>query len=196
MQLDHSQVWPYAIAVLVVLLIYRRLRRSFGRQKVRPVRMKIRIGILILLAASLTPTAMRSAEFLFAELGGVAAGAALGLWGAQRTRYQTHGGSLHYIPHTYTGIAVSLLFLGRVVYRMVALYSMDHSIGQVGLDSAQSFGSPAMVNSPLTVGALFVVIGYYVCYYSLVLWKSRRIGPSDLEAPATDSQGAASPPPM
>jgi hypothetical protein len=44
-----------------------------------------------------------------------------------------------------------------------------------------------MMQSPLTLGFLFVVVGYYVCYYSIVLWKSKRIGPEDLEAPSTSS---------
>jgi hypothetical protein len=30
-----------------------------------------------------------------------------------------------------------------------------------------------------------VVIGYYVCYCSMVLWKSKRIGPQDLEVIVT-----------
>jgi hypothetical protein len=38
-----------------------------------------------------------------------------------------------------------------------------------------------MVRSPLTVGMLFVLIGYYVCYYGLVLWKSKHLETRDLE---------------
>jgi hypothetical protein len=42
-----------------------------------------------------------------------------------------------------------------------------------------------MVKSPLTVGLLYVLIGYYVCYYGLVLRKSKQIKPEDMEtAPA------------
>jgi len=42
-----------------------------------------------------------------------------------------------------------------------------------------------MVRSPLTVALIFVVVGYYVCYYAMVLWKSKRISPEDLEAVTT-----------
>jgi uncharacterized membrane protein YuzA (DUF378 family) len=39
--------------------------------------------------------------------------------------------------------------------------------------------------SPLTVGIFYVLVGYYVCYYSLVLWKSKHLKPEDIEsAPA------------
>jgi hypothetical protein len=185
MENDYARIWPYLIAGLAVLLVYRRLRRSFGPQRIRPIRMNLRIGILILLAGSLVPLA-RSNPFLFAELAGLVIGVALGVWGAQRTRFQTRDGQLHYVPHTYTGIVVSLLLVGRLAYRLVIFYSMGRANGS-SPDFGQDFTSPTMVKSPFTVALLFVVIGYSVCYYSMVLWKSKRISPEDLEVPPTST---------
>jgi hypothetical protein len=54
----------------------------------------------------------------------------------------------------------------------------------------QGFSAPTAAMSPLTVGLLFVVVGYYVCYFSMVLWKSKRIGPEDFEAPPTVTAAA------
>ena len=113
------------------------------------------------------------------------------VWGARRTRYQTFEGKLHYIPHTYTGIAVSLLFVGRLAYRVVEIYSMDGATRAEGAASMQSFGQPDAVKSPATVGLLCAVIGYYLCYYSWVLWKSQRISPEDLEAVPAPSAAAS-----
>ena len=39
-----------------------------------------------------------------------------------------------------------------------------------------------MVKSPLTVGILFVLVGYYAWYYGWLLWKSKRLTAADLEA--------------
>jgi hypothetical protein len=181
MQLDLSRIWPYAIAGLAVLLIYRRFRRSFGRQPIRPIRMWIRIAVLILLGCSLLPSASKSGQFLLAELAGAIIGLALGFWGAHHTRYATYEGRLHYVPHTYTGVAVSLLFIGRLVYRIVEWYGENRALGGA-LDASQGIAPPPMMRSPLTVGLIFVVVGYYVCYYAMVLWKSKRISPEDLEA--------------
>jgi hypothetical protein len=181
MQVDYSRIWPYAIAGLAVLLIYRRFRRSFGRQPIRPGRMWIRIALLIVLSCSLLPFAFKSGQFLLAELAGAMAGLALGFWGARHTRYATYEGRLHYVPHTYTGIAVSLLFIGRLVYRIVEWYGESRPLGGA-LDASQGLAPPSMMRSPLTVGLIFVVVGYYVCYYAMVLWKSKRISPEDLEA--------------
>lgn len=176
MPVDYSRIWPYAIAGVAVLLIYRRFRRSFGRQPLRPVRMRIRLVVLILLGSSLLPAAFGSGQVFFAEFGGAMAGMVLGLWGARHTRYTTYEGRLHYVPHTYTGIAVSLLFIGRLVYRIVEWYAQNGAP-----PGAAAAASPPM-KSPLTAGLIFVVVGYYVCYYAIVLWKSKRISPEDLEA--------------
>jgi hypothetical protein len=175
MQADYSRIWPLLLAVIAAALIYRRLRRSVGRQRLAPVRIGMRIALLTLLGASMLPPALRSGPFLAAEAAGLAAGVLLAVWGSRRTRFETSAGSLYYVPHTYTGIAVSLLFMGRLVYRLVELRQRG------GFDHT---GPAAMVHSPVTAALLFVVIGYYVCYYSWVLWKSRHVRPQDLEASA------------
>jgi hypothetical protein len=185
MQPDFSQFGPYLIAALVVFAIYRRFRRSFGRQLLRPGRMTARIVLLAIVACALLPLALRSVQFLSAELAGAALGVGLGLWGAERTRFVMFRDKLHYVPHTYTGIAVSLLFLGRVVFRIVQVYSTMHATHAGALnaaaDPANGFAPPGMVRSPLTVGIFFVLMGYYVSYYSLVLRKSKHLNAADIE---------------
>ena len=123
MQGDFSQIGPFLAAALVVFVVYRRFRRNFGRQVLSPGRMTFRIVILTVVGCLLMPTALRSGQYLAAILAGTAAGVGLGLWGAERTRFQMYGERLHYVPHTYTGIAVSLLFLGRLAFRFVQAYS-------------------------------------------------------------------------
>jgi hypothetical protein len=190
MQPDYSRIWSYLIAAFAVWIIYRRFRRNFGRQLLRPARMWLRVGILTALGCSLLPLALKSAAFLSAELAGLCVGVALGVWGAKRTRYQMIEGQLHYAPHTYTGVAVSLLFLGRLVYRFVEWYSLGHAPGAAeSTEPASNFAPPMMVQSPFTVALFFVLIGYYVCYYGVLLWKCKHMTAEDLEAPST----AASP---
>jgi hypothetical protein len=82
MQPDFSQIGPFVLAAVVVLAVYRRLRRSFGRQALRPVRMTVRIVLLAVVACALAPMALQSAGLLTAELAGAAHGIGLGVWGA------------------------------------------------------------------------------------------------------------------
>jgi hypothetical protein len=183
MQPDFSQIGPFLFAALVVFAIYRRFRRSFGRQPLRPARMILRIVLLAVVSCALLPLAWRSAQFLTAELAGAALGIGLGLWGAQRTRFLMHDGRQHYLPHTYVGIAVSLLFLGRLAFRVVQVYTgvqASHAAGAA--DPSQAFAPALMVRSPLTVAIFFVLAGYYAYYYSWVLWKSKHLKAVDIEA--------------
>jgi hypothetical protein len=125
-------------------------------------------------SALLLPMALRSASFAGAALSGMGVGVLLALWGASRTRFERTGGRLYYVPHTYTGVAVSLLFLGRVSYRLLQTYRINPDAG-----TARPLGPPSglsgFVSSPLTLGLFFVLAGYYICYFGLVLWKSKHL---------------------
>jgi hypothetical protein len=183
----YARIWPWVFAALAILMVYRRFRRNFGRQLLRPVRMTVRLIILCVIAVTLAPVALRGGEYAAAEAVGAACGVALALWGASRTRFLRDGDRLFYIPHTYTGIAVSALVLGRIVYRFVQLYPSGIPLPGSSTPQPQA----AMVKTPLTLGLFFVLIGYYVCYYGRVLWKSRRITPADLEASPTPPDPAS-----
>jgi hypothetical protein len=173
---DYSRFLPWVFALLIPLALYRRFKRTFGRQPLVPARLIVRIAIFLLIAVLLTLSAH---NFVLQALGGLGLGAALALWGASRTRFETVEGRRYYIPHTYTGIAVTLLFVGRLIYRLAQSSGALASAG----DSAPTAGPTAAMQSPLTMGIFFVLIGYYVCYYSWVLWKSRHITAADLEVP-------------
>jgi hypothetical protein len=188
MQPDFSQIGPFLFAALVVFAIYRRFRRSFGRQPLRPARMRVRMVLLTVLVCLLLPAALRSTQFLAAEIVGAALGIGLGVWGAQRTRFLTHDGQLYYVPHTYTGIVVSLLFLGRLVYRIVLIYGGTHAANAyASADSAQAFAPASMLKSPLTVGIFFLLAGYYLYYYGWVMRKSKHLEAVDTEAKSSAS---------
>ncbi len=174
MSAEFLQIWPYLIAVPALFMIYRRFRRSVGRQPVRPLRMMLRMALLIALGVSLLSHSIHSGEFQLVQIIGAAVGVSFGLWAAHRTRYASDAGHLYYLPHTYAGIAIFLLVLGRLLYRLIEVYASSHSL--------QAFAAPAMVRSPATVGLLFVLIGYYVCYYACVLWKSKHLRAEVLQA--------------
>jgi hypothetical protein len=153
--------------------------------------MTFRIVLLAVVGCALLPMALRSAQYLWAGLAGAAVGIGLGMWGAERTRFVMFDGRLHYVPHTYTGIAVSLLFLGRLAFRLVQVYAgvqVPHAADASGAyvaDAANpslAFAPASMVRSPLTVGIFFVLAGYYLWYYGSVLWKSKHLKAEDIEA--------------
>jgi hypothetical protein len=163
-------------AVLVLFIIYRRFRRSFGRQPLRPRSMIVRMMILSVVGVLLLPAALRSSTGALAIVAGLALGVGLGVWGAQHTRFEWHEGKLHYVPHTYAGMVVTALFLGRLIYRLLALSHGGYLPGAAqssGASAANPLGS--IYQNPLTLSVFFVLIGYYVYYYSFVLWKCKHM---------------------
>lgn len=164
-----------AAAALVLFIIYRRFRRTFGRQPLRPRRMIVRTVILSAIAVLLLPAAWRSSASASAMGAAVVLGIALAVWGARHTRFEQHGGELHYIPHTYAGMVVSALFLGRVLYRLLVLPYSAPAASAAGAAGAPAAALGALYQNPLTLSVFFVLIGYYVTYYSYVLWKSQQL---------------------
>src|SRR5271166_995189 len=157
----HEQLWMLALGALVLLGIYRRFRRNFGRQPLRPVRLGLRIGLLAVIGVALLPLAQRSLEFMGVIAVGIAMGLGLGIFAASRTRFETHANEVYYIPHTYTGIAVFTLFLGRTIYRLAQLSLGGSNPGGAGADqSAAGFAPQSIATNPLTLGLLFVLISY------------------------------------
>ncbi len=177
-----GHIWGVvATVVLLLFILYRRMRRLFGRQPLKPARMIARIVILCIVGALLSPAALRSSAAALAMSAGLVLGVAIGAWGAQHTRFEWHEGELHYVPHTYAGLVVSALFLGRLLYRFLI-------VSQGGLAAGASAGrAPAaadawgtLYHNPLTLSVFFVLIGYYVCYYGYVLWQFKRGGHAQL----------------
>jgi hypothetical protein len=175
--MDPKLITPILIGALVVWAIVRRARRTFGRQPVQPVRMWLRIGILTFAGAAIVATSgMRSPQMLEALIGGLLCGAALAGLGLRHTRFEVTTEGRFYTPHTYIGVAVMLLFLGRLAYRFLYLSSATGGAFAAGPGAAAAYQ-----RSPLTLGTFGLLVGYYVFYYAGVLYRTRA---SALPAPS------------
>jgi hypothetical protein len=87
------------------------------------------------------------------------------------TRFERTAQGLFYIPNAYLGSALSLLLVGRILYRLSELY-----VG--GLPPA---GVPAdFARSPVTLAIFGTLAGYYVAYaIGLLLWRRATEGQHD-----------------
>lgn len=158
------RITPYLIAALVAWGIYRRMRRSFGRQRVRERRMWIRIGILTAAAAAFAIITAHDVRVLAALVAGIAGGAALGYVGLRYTKFEVQSDGRFYTPHTYIGVAVSALFVGRLLYRFLTVY--DGTLPNHGFAGSYQ-------GNPFTLAVFGALVGYYVLYYLGVLQRTR-----------------------
>ena len=59
MQPDLAKVAPFLFAALLVFAVYRRFRRTFGPQPLRPVRMSVRIVLFAVIGCSLKKSTLK-----------------------------------------------------------------------------------------------------------------------------------------
>jgi hypothetical protein len=167
--MDPKLLTPILIGALVVWGVVRRVRRTFGRQPVHPARIWLRIGVLTLAGGLVVATsAARGVETLEALSVGLACGVALAYVGLRHTRFEVTPEGRFYTPHTYIGLVVTLLFVGRLLYRFVYL-----SNGANALQGGDPSLAAAYQRSPLTLGIFAVLIGYYLVFYAGVLLRTR-----------------------
>jgi hypothetical protein len=166
-----------ALLPLVAWRMYARMRRMIGRQRLSRVRPWVTLVIFPLLLALLALAARMHIERLWFLAAGVAAGGALAMVGLKKTRFEITQDGLFYTPNGHLGIGLSLLLLGRVLYRLFDVFVLGH------------VPPPAEPNdfaiTPLTLAVVGLLAGYYIAYAAglvrrrAALLRLRDAGPAD-----------------
>jgi hypothetical protein len=161
--LSPSLLVPIGVGALVLWRSYSRLRRMVGRQQLSNVRPWITVTAFPLLLVLLGATSIAKPPSLLALAGGVALGIGLGIYGLRLTRFENTPQGLFYTPNAHLGIALSLLLIGRLLYRLVLMPAFS---GQPAQPPA------AQTATPLTLLIFGTLAGYYVTYaIGLLHWK-------------------------
>lgn len=160
-----------ATTVLVVLLpliawrVYARFKRMVGRQRLTTYRIWIQLTLFPALVLLIGLASAAHPLSLVAFVASLAAGAALGRYGIRTTAFQPDPGGLFYTPNAHLGIALSVLFVLRLAYRLVEVYT--------GIPGGER-GAADFARSPLTLTVFGLLAGYYVAYaVGLARWRSR-----------------------
>jgi hypothetical protein len=174
-----------AIVPLLVWRVVARVRRQIGRQRLSRARPWITLTVFPLLLAWLGFAAAAGAPARLGwMLGGVVAGAALGRLGWRHTKREATPQGLYYTPNLHLGILVSMLFVGRVAFRLVELYGTPPD------------AVPAFASSRSTLAVFGLLAAYYVVYAaSLVRWRLRVRRGADARRDRAASSASGSPPP-
>ncbi len=117
-----KQLVPALIVPLVAWRVYSRVRRNIGRQPFRPARLKVSIAIFSVISALFAFAALTYPPVLAALGGGLLLSVLLAWLGLRLTKFETTPEGKFYTPNTALGVAVIVLFVGRLVYRVFALY--------------------------------------------------------------------------
>ena len=158
-----------ATIVLLVLLpllawrVYSRIRRVVGRQKFSRVRARSTLTIFPVLIALLAYASHAHVAALVGLAAGLAVGSGLGVYGLRLTRFEPTPEGLFYTPSAHLGIALSLLLVARILYRLVEIFPID---------TTASPAATSLALSPLTLVVVGLLAGYYMAYaIGLLRWR-------------------------
>lgn len=160
---------PQVLALAAPLLgwsMYRRIKRNISRQPVQPRRLIARSVFIVIVMALLLRYPSFDPVIAAAMFAGCACGIPLALYGVQLTRFETTHDGQFYTPNLILGIGISLIFITRMIYRLVVLYPLMQS----GNVAAYSSGP----RSALTYSLLGLVLGYFATYSFGVMRSARR----------------------
>ena len=171
MEAIHLSPAAVGIAVAVPLVawrMYSRIRRMIGRQRSKAWRHWTAAIFFPLLLAMLGMAALARPASAAILAGAIVAGVALAVWGLKLTRFEKTPEGIFYTPNAHIGIALSTLFLMRVLYRFYEIATMP----------APPRGAPGMqdfARSPLTLVVLGMLASYYAAYAVGVLLHRHRL---------------------
>jgi len=155
-----------SLGALVAWRVYARFRRMVGRQRLSKYRAPITLAVFpILVALVAFPSLSHPFNLLWLAIA-LSGGAALGVFGLRRTRFEIiPGQGLFYTPNAHLGIALSALLVARLAFRFVEVFVLAPAIPR---DAAEFAGSP------LTLCAFGLLAGYYISYaVGLLRWRLR-----------------------
>jgi len=167
-----APVIPILFGGLIAWSVYRRVRRNIGRQTLHARRALTSVIILSVFSVIIAVSSVHHPELLLGFGAGLLPGTLLGFFGLRLTRFETTNEGHFYTPSAHIGVALSVLFIGRLFYRFMVLRNISATAPQT-LPAAQS---------PLTLFIFGLVAGYYITYFIGILIHSH-----DKKSPAGHS---------
>ena len=149
-----------AASPLILWRIYKRVQRLTVRQQSRMWRHWFGVTCLPVALLVMGFFMIAHPPALASLVVGVAAGGTLGWIALRRSGFERVADDYFYTPYAPIGIVIAMIFIARVLYRVFQMVTL-------GAGQVPSFGS-----SPLTMGIMGVVAGYYLVYASgLLRWR-------------------------
>ena len=157
---------PYLPVAAIAFLYYRRIRRTFGRQPWNPLRARLRLGVMALLAVALACSAI----WLPRVMPGALVGVALGVLALRHTHVEWAEGQGWSTTHPWIGAVLLVALLARLAWRLG--------------NGALTPGANALASqlSPLTLGLAAALVAYSLLHTGGVAWQLRTLR---LQAPSS-----------
>ena len=154
------------IALLIAWRLYVRIRRMVSRQKFSRRRTLLTVILFPLLLVGFAVMSFAHPQTLAALAGGVALGVGLGWYGLKLSTFENTPIGFYYTPNAHLGIALSLLLIVRIGFRLAPGMFLAAQDNPMPTDFARS---------PLTLAIFGTLAAYYVCYAAGLLQRHRAL---------------------
>jgi hypothetical protein len=178
-----SQFLPVLVLPLLGWRFYARYRKLVGVQRPSAGRQWASVILFPLLLAMVLWSATLVGPLetvLLSALGGAAIGLGLAHWGLKLTRFGHDETGPYYEPNRYIGLALMVMFLGRLAYRFL-------QASLAGGNMQAMAGNPQSISQPATLLVMAIIFAYYPYYSAGILRWSKAQG----KLPAADKAPAA-----
>lgn len=162
-----TQLLPALVLPFLGWRIYTRVRRNVGRQPFHERRWKSTVIIFSVMTALLGLLALRSLPAVGGLGGGLMLGAGLAVIAFRLTRWEATAAGNFYTPNIVIGLGVTLLFIGRIAYRMIVV------VGMTPAERAAVSGLSAYQN-PVTLLTFGITSGFYIAYNAGLLLHAHK----------------------
>src|SRR3954470_9013530 len=129
MQAAPNHLIPLLVIVPVIIWrMYSRIKRNIGRQTLGKWRPWVTLTLFPAILIVISFGSFQHPARLWGMAAGLVAGVLLGVFGTRHTKFENTPQGLFYTPNAHIGIALSVIFAARVVYRLFQLTSMEPNV--------------------------------------------------------------------
>lgn len=155
------------LGIFIVYRISMRVRRTIGWQQLQTGKLGTYTVILSIVGLIFFAEGLFHITSLLSNLIGIAAGCVLAYFSAATTRFEQRNGHWFYRSNVWVGGIVTVLFLGRLIYRVYDVYAQTQlPATSQGLSLSDRLQD---MTGGWTSGLMLIMFAYYVSYNVILL---------------------------
>ncbi|WP_248928449.1 hypothetical protein [Paenibacillus hamazuiensis] len=170
-----TSVNPIVFTVAILgFAIYRRVRRSIGFQKLSRSRLIVRTGIFAVIGVLILIAGVQHPLYLLGDAAGIAIGGILAWQAVKHSQFERRLDGWYYRTHIGVELSVLFLFLGRLTYRMISMYTAAQADPSHPFN-ANPYDPSTFTRDPWTSAIFFIIIAYYAGFFGYLLKKDKEL---------------------
>jgi hypothetical protein len=162
----------FLIILFISFRIYRRIRKTCGFQKFIKWRMITRITVMAIIGIILLFTGFPNPGMYVFDSAGILLGGIVSYFAIRTSLFEWREDDWFYSQNPRISILLIMLFVGRITYKAYQIYAPSSA-------SQGPFAQSALLvnysRDPSTAVILFILITYYVVYYTFLLRAERQM---------------------